>query len=145
MIPSLLLVGLLFSQATATPPRAPAAAGDLLESARLGDLARARELLGKAGARQGTGVSVTPLIQRNVIALCERNQKEVVVRCDATLTLPHYVADVRIHVVCDAASAERALEEGGGEPGWYVREVELIRGRTPTAQQQRGQGIPPAP
>ena len=50
MIPSLLLVGLLFSQAAATPGRAQAAAADLLESARLGDLARARELLAKGAA-----------------------------------------------------------------------------------------------
>src|SRR5688572_12328085 len=50
MIPSLLLVGLLFSQATATPARAQTAAADLLESARLGDLARARELLAKGAA-----------------------------------------------------------------------------------------------
>src|SRR5687768_10250797 len=50
MIPSLLLVGLLFGQATATPARARAAAADLLESARLGDLARARELLAKGAA-----------------------------------------------------------------------------------------------
>jgi ankyrin repeat protein len=49
MIPSLLLVGLLFSQAT--PARAQAAAAaDLLEAARLGELARARELVAKVAA-----------------------------------------------------------------------------------------------
>jgi hypothetical protein len=45
MIPSVLLVGLLFSQATATPARAQATAADLLESARLGDIPRTRQLL----------------------------------------------------------------------------------------------------
>src|SRR5688572_23513672 len=50
MIPSLLLVGLLFGQATATPARAHAAAADLLESARLGDLSRVRDLLARGAS-----------------------------------------------------------------------------------------------
>jgi ankyrin repeat protein len=49
MFVSVVLVGLLTSQAT-TPARATAAGTDLLESAKLGDLARARELLSRGAA-----------------------------------------------------------------------------------------------
>ena len=50
MFQSVVLVGLLFGQATATPARAPAADASLIESAKLGDLARAKELLSKGAA-----------------------------------------------------------------------------------------------
>jgi ankyrin repeat protein len=50
MFPSVVLVGLLFGQAVTTPARGPAADADLIQSAKLGDLARARELLSKGAA-----------------------------------------------------------------------------------------------
>jgi ankyrin repeat protein len=49
MFPSVVLLGLLFSQAT-RPAQVPLAGADLLESAKIGDLARARELLSSGAA-----------------------------------------------------------------------------------------------
>jgi hypothetical protein len=101
----------------------------------------AKKLFTTPGPKTGT-IRVEPLIKNGVVALCEKNDKEVVIRCDGRLTLPSYVVDVRLHVVCDTASTLPNPSTGVATPTWRIREVEMLRGRTPTAPQQNRPAAP---
>jgi hypothetical protein len=100
-----------------------------------------RRLFGR-GVKPSFVLTPQSLVRRNgAVALCERSDTEVVVRCDVQIMVteeppgpprPRYVVEGRLVVVCDAKSADE------GRPDWRIRELELLRGRT--APQQGGSG-----
>jgi hypothetical protein len=100
-------------------------------------LAKVGELFKTTGPKPGLSLNVLPLVRKHgVVALCEKNNDEVVVRCDVQLALgKDYVGEARLHVVCDPATLAPDPSTGEVRPGWYIRQVEMLRGRTPTAPQ----------